>query len=123
MTRRVFPEIPVEVECPQCGRLAKTVCGKFARHSVFPTGPQCTNSTQPVTDEAVSHTAHLDRMKKVLMWAHMLRDEDPRHVTTWVKLIERRELELLLLTALAAVPADSTLETAFGWVRGLEATA
>jgi hypothetical protein len=115
--RRVYPDIPAEVICPDCERKVKTMRGKYEQHSTFVTGPLCIQSGQLVSAQAVADTAHVHRMNLVLDWAQHLHCEDPRRVQGWVKLLERGELELMLLTALAGIDPEATLESAFGWVR------
>lgn len=113
--------IPARVECPACGRMVTTASakGSFMRHAAYPTGPECECSGQPVTQEAVFNTRHRARASTVMNWAHIMRDEDPKRVYAMIARTDRRELESLLLTALAGLdPSRSELEL-FGWVRNL----
>lgn len=119
MARRARQTIPAMVECPGCGQMRRTVRGVFSRHSTHPTGPMCPSVGQPVTEADLEATANVARMNKVLLWAQLLRDEDPRHVTSWIALESPEELRALLGTALAAIPPNQSVASAFGWLRQL----
>jgi len=107
---------PTAVECPACGRMIATVRHRYSRHSEYPTGPQCPESGRTVSQEAIRNTRLVERAQKVLLWAHVMRDEDPRRVWRWIQLCDRDELELLLAVALAGIPAGMTMSQAYGWV-------
>lgn len=109
-------KIPAVCECPHCGRMVSTTKRRFVTHSTFPAGPACVMSREPITEQIVTDTAHYRRMEQVLLWSHVLRDEDPRQVYGWIERCTRGELELLLLTALAGVNPDQTVRQAFSWV-------
>lgn len=101
--------------------MVRSVRRRFARHSSYPLGPECPRSGDPVGTDAVVNTRHRERMRLVLHWAHILRDEDPARVHTWVVTCSRTELELLMLTALAGIDPDRTEQELFGWVEALRA--
>lgn len=111
-----IPPNPSVVECPDCGRMVRAVRGRFMEHSQCPTGPRCRSSRGPVTEEALKATRLRRLGEQVLLWAHTLRDEDPRRVHSWVQHAHRAELETLMLLALAAIPDDMTPQRAYGWV-------
>jgi hypothetical protein len=111
--------IPAEVECPECGRVVKTHRNCFMQHSEYPTGPLCALSRRPVTDDALAASRNRRRAEQVLLWAHMLRDEDPRRVHSWIRHCTRAELEILMVVALAAINPDIGVRETYGWVEGL----
>lgn len=90
---------------------------RFQQHSTSPCGPACPSSKQPVSKEAIADTLRRRQAEKVLHWAQMLRDEDPARVHSWLKAVDRDELEVLMCLALAAIPDGMTLSQAYGWVR------
>jgi len=89
---------------------------RFGRHSAYPTGPLCPMSQQLITAETIGHTRNVSRAMKVLLWASLLREEDPRRVHDWIGRCDRAELEVLMLIALSAIPAGRSLSQAFAWV-------
>lgn len=107
---------PAVVECPGCARMVKTVHHKYSRHSQFPTGPACRFGGDVVSDGAIEATRNVERARTVLDLAHRMREEDPVRVHEWIAHIKREELEALMCLALAAIPPDQSLSTAFAWV-------
>lgn len=113
--------MPEYVECSGCGQVRKTVRRVFARHSQFQTGPECYRSGQTPSAAELVATRNYQRAQLVMHWASVLRDDDPAHVQRWVKMLDREELEAMLMTALVAIPDGMSVGQAFEWVRGLGA--
>lgn len=114
--------LPREVECPECGRMVTVAMAQraYMQHSIYPTGPECTLSKEPVSAEAIRNTVLRQNARTVLHWAQTLREEDPRIVQRWISYCDRAALENLMIIALAAIPENTSPGRAFDWVTRME---